>query len=50
MTVSDQNMHFGSYRDVSVHHMMLHDLMRTEAYERSLLQAVTPGCKVMDFG
>jgi SAM-dependent methyltransferase len=40
----------GSYRDVSVHSMMLHDVVRTEAYERALIQTVTPGCRVMDFG
>jgi len=48
MTVSDQ--YAGSYRDVSVHHMMLQDVVRTEAYERALERAVTPGCKVLDFG
>jgi SAM-dependent methyltransferase len=40
----------GSYRDVSVHRMMLHDVVRTEAYERALIQAVKPGQQVMDFG
>lgn len=40
----------GSYRDVGVHHLMLLDVVRTEAYERALLKAVTPGCRVMDFG
>ena len=39
----------GSYRDASVHSMMLHDVIRTEAYERALLQTVTPGSEVMDF-
>ena len=48
MTVSDQ--YAGSYRDVGVHHMMLIDVVRTEAYERALQQAVTAGCRVMDFG
>lgn len=44
------NPYSGSYRDVSVHSMMLHDVVRTEAYERALLREVTPGCRVMDFG
>lgn len=48
MTVRDP--YEGSYRDVSVHRMMLLDVVRTEAYERALEQAVTPGCKVLDFG
>jgi SAM-dependent methyltransferase len=48
MTVNDP--YSGSYRDVDIHRMMLHDVVRTEAYERALLQAVTPGCQVMDFG
>ncbi len=39
-----------SYRDVSVHKMMLSDVVRTEAYERSLRAVVRPGMKVMDFG
>jgi SAM-dependent methyltransferase len=30
--------------------MMLRDVVRTEAYERALLQTVTSGCRVMDFG
>ena len=48
MTFRDD--YFGSYRDVSVHHMMLLDKIRTEAYERALVQNVTPGCRVLDFG
>ena len=39
-----------SYRDISVHKMMLTDVVRTEAYERAIKAIVTPGSKVMDFG
>ncbi len=39
-----------SYRDISVHKMMLSDVVRTEAYERALRQMIRPGFQVMDFG
>jgi len=39
-----------SYRDVTVHKMMLQDVVRTEAYETALQEAVRPGSTVMDFG
>ncbi len=39
-----------SYRDVTVHKMMLQDVVRTEAYETALQQVVKPGSTVMDFG
>ena len=48
MTVRDP--YAGSYRDVGVHRMMLLDVVRTEAYQRTLDRVVTPGCKVLDFG
>jgi protein arginine N-methyltransferase 1 len=41
---------FGSYRDATVHSMMLHDVVRTEAYERALIATVANGCTVLDFG
>ena len=48
MTVRDP--YEGSYRDVGVHRMMLLDVVRTEAYQRALSRAVTPGSQVLDFG
>lgn len=48
--MSSNDQFSGSYRDANVHAMMIHDVVRTEAYERALMQAVTKGCKVLDFG
>lgn len=47
MTISDYPM---SYADVAIHKVMLQDVIRTEAYERALEQAVRPGARVLDFG
>jgi type I protein arginine methyltransferase len=48
--MSDDDSYRDSYRDISVHKMMLMDVVRTEAYERALRQMVKPGHKVLDFG
>lgn len=39
-----------SYRDVSMHKVMLQDVVRTDAYERAIKQLVKPGHSVLDFG
>lgn len=48
--MSDETDYRESYRDVSVHKMMLTDVVRTEAYERAIQRIVRPGMTVMDFG
>lgn len=47
MTLSDYSM---SYADVTVHKLLLQDVVRTEAYETALQQVVKPGSRVLDFG
>lgn len=39
-----------SYLDITIHKLMLQDVVRTEAYERALKQIVKPGHSVLDFG
>ena len=39
-----------SYLDVTVHKMMLEDVIRTEAYENAIQKVVKPGDTVIDFG
>jgi SAM-dependent methyltransferase len=39
-----------SYRDVAMHKVMLQDIVRTEAYEKSIAQVVRPEHSVLDFG
>jgi protein arginine N-methyltransferase 1 len=42
--------HRMSYRDVAMHKVMLQDLVRTEAYEKSINAVVKPEHSVLDFG
>lgn len=39
-----------SYRDVAMHKVMLQDVVRTDAYEKSIKEVVEPGQRVLDFG
>ena len=39
-----------SYRDVAMHKVMLQDVVRTEAYEKSVNEVVQQGQTVLDFG
>ena len=39
-----------SYRDVAMHKVMLQDVVRTEAYEKSIREVVRPEHSVLDFG
>ena len=39
-----------SYRDVAMHKVMLQDVVRTDAYEKSINEVVTPEHSVLDFG
>ena len=39
-----------SYRDVAMHKVMLQDIVRTEAYEKSISAVVKPQHSVLDFG
>ncbi len=43
-------LHGMSYRDVAMHKVMLQDLIRTEAYEKSINAVVKPSHSVLDFG
>lgn len=43
-------LHRMSYRDVAMHKVMLQDLVRTEAYEKSIGAVVKPNHSVLDFG
>ncbi|MFT5282400.1 MAG: protein arginine N-methyltransferase 1 [Yoonia sp.] len=43
-------LHGMSYRDVAMHKVMLQDLIRTEAYEKSIKAVVKPSHSVLDFG
>ncbi len=49
---SDQNSpnYRMSYRDVAMHKVMLQDVVRTEAYEKSISDVVRPEHTVLDFG
>jgi protein arginine N-methyltransferase 1 len=42
--------HRMSYRDVAMHKVMLQDIIRTEAYEKSISAVVKPNHRVLDFG
>ena len=39
-----------SYRDVAMHKVMLQDVVRTDAYEKSISEVVGPERSVLDFG
>ncbi|MFK8049267.1 MAG: methyltransferase domain-containing protein [Halioglobus sp.] len=39
-----------SYRDVAMHKVMLQDVVRTDAYEKSIIEVVECGQSVLDFG
>ena len=39
-----------SYRDVAMHKVMLQDVVRTDAYEKSINETVRPEHSVLDFG
>ena len=39
-----------SYRDVAMHKVMLQDVVRTDAYEKSVSEVVRPEHTVLDFG
>jgi protein arginine N-methyltransferase 1 len=39
-----------SYRDVAMHKVMLQDVVRTDAYEKSINEVVRPEHSVLDFG
>jgi SAM-dependent methyltransferase len=39
-----------SYRDVAMHKVMLQDVVRTDAYEKSINEVVRPDHSVLDFG
>jgi SAM-dependent methyltransferase len=39
-----------SYRDVAMHKVMLQDVVRTDAYEKSISEVVRPDHSVLDFG
>ena len=39
-----------SYRDVAMHKVMLQDVVRTDAYEKSINEVVAPEHSVLDFG
>ena len=39
-----------SYRDVAMHKVMLQDVVRTDAYEKSIREVVRPEHSVLDFG
>lgn len=43
-------LHRMSYRDVAMHKVMLQDIIRTEAYEKSINAVVKPQHTVLDFG
>lgn len=43
-------LHRMSYRDVAMHKVMLQDIIRTEAYEKSINAVVKPKHSVLDFG
>lgn len=42
--------HRMSYRDVAMHKVMLQDIVRTEAYQKSIKAVVKSNCSVLDFG
>ena len=48
--IPDSSNYRMSYRDVAMHKVMLQDVVRTEAYEKSIKEIVTPGHSVLDFG
>lgn len=49
-TDGSEGRHRMSYRDVAMHKVMLQDLIRTEAYEKSINAIVKPNHRVLDFG
>lgn len=49
-TDGSEGRHRMSYRDVAMHKVMLQDIIRTEAYEKSISSVVKPNHSVLDFG
>lgn len=49
-TDGSSGLHRMSYRDVAMHKVMLQDIVRTEAYEKSINEVVKPQHTVLDFG
>lgn len=49
-TDGSEGLHRMSYRDVAMHKVMLQDLIRTEAYQKSISSVVKPEHSVLDFG
>ena len=49
-TDGSEGRHRMSYRDVAMHKVMLQDIVRTEAYEKSISEVVKPCHTVLDFG
>ncbi|MFT6958813.1 MAG: putative nicotinamide N-methyase [Halieaceae bacterium] len=47
---SDATQYSMSYRDVAMHKVMLQDVVRTDAYEKSISEVVRPEHSVLDFG
>jgi protein arginine N-methyltransferase 1 len=47
---SDSGNYSMSYRDVAMHKVMLQDVVRTDAYEKSISEVVRPEHSVLDFG
>ena len=55
MSINNENEHNSpnyrmSYRDVAMHKVMLQDVVRTDAYEKSISEVVRPEHCVLDFG
>ena len=49
-TVQNTSHHRMSYRDVAMHKVMLQDVVRTDAYEKSITEVVNAKHSVLDFG
>jgi SAM-dependent methyltransferase len=49
-SASEQLPYRMSYRDVAMHKVMLQDVVRTDAYEKSISEVVKPEHTVLDFG
>lgn len=49
-TDGSMGLHRMSYRDVAMHKVMLQDIIRTEAYQKSITSVVMPEHSVLDFG
>jgi len=55
MSANNENNHDSanyhmSYRDVAMHKVMLQDIVRTEAYQKAIIEVVDPEHSVLDFG